>query len=426
MQQCQALMAGAMTAGRGMVMHPSNTAGGVVVANSSMAMAATTRLGGLSNHNRHPNYSTTNHHHNPQMMSGIGTGMVAYGVTGSNLSSTSSSSGVGTITNNSSSNGSNSGATGTQPHSGNNNSYNHQSLPRHFLRGGVPVPTTAEEEEKNGLPSSGIVMGPSHQHQTMNQKGINVAGQLDPQHTHPTHQFSNTNGVKQLTHNGYSCNAAKKNLNTISTVSSGLYDTASPPLNPMPNSRYLNQSQNGNYTQRSNLNQTHQQKNRALSSYYSTLRSQPPPPPLPSQNSSLYHQAVPANVVPSGAEPLSAIQPPKQFDSYYYHPSTVGRGSPSLMLGGHDRQRPNSSGAVIDESDQVSNIGITSSRSSSRLGGSRVPYTDLSTKIDSSHIPSHHHHQPRSSSAMSSHGISPTEYSVLKFNTNNIGTEIDV
>merc|ERR1712018_341136 len=123
--------------------------------------------------------------------------MVAYGVTGSNLSSTSSSSGVGTITNNSSSNGSNSGATGTastQAPPGSNNSYNHQSLPRHFLRGGVPVQTGGKDEETNGLPSSGIVMGPSHQPQHTNKKVKGVVGQLDPQHTHHTHQLNNANG----------------------------------------------------------------------------------------------------------------------------------------------------------------------------------------------------------------------------------------
>merc|ERR1712018_254248 len=100
--------------------------------------------------------------------------MVAYGVTGSNLSSTSSSSGVGTITNNSSSNGSSSGATGTvstQVPPGTNSTYNHQSLPRHFLRGGAPVQMGGREEETNGLPSSGIVMGPSHQNQHTSKKG---------------------------------------------------------------------------------------------------------------------------------------------------------------------------------------------------------------------------------------------------------------
>jgi hypothetical protein len=410
-----------------MGMHPSNIAGGVAAVNSTMAMAATTRLGGLANHNRHLNYPTTSHPHNQQVLSQLGTGMVAYGVTGSNLSSTSSSSGVGTITNNSSSNGSSSGATGTvstQAPAGNNNSYNHQSLPRHFLRGGVPAPTSGKEEETNGLPSSGIVMGPSHHQHPLNKKGIGVAGQLDHQHTHHTHQFGNTNGMQPLTHNGYPSTTAKKSINAISTVSNGLYDNSSPPISAIPNSRYLNQQlQNGNFPPRTN--QSQQQKNRVLSSYYSTLRSQPaPPPPLPSQNSSLYHQAVPANVISNGNDSLSAIQPPKQFDSYYYHPATVGRGSPALISGGNDRQRPNSSGAVIDESDEASNIGMPSSRSSSKLGGSRVPYTDLSSQTDSSHITSHN--PPRSSSSMSSHGINQPEYSVLKFNTNNIGTEIDV
>ena len=207
-----------------MGMHPSNIAGGVAAVNSTMAMAATTRLGGLANHNRHISHSTTNHHHNQipnsQVLSGIGTGMVAYGVTGSNLSSTSSSSGVGTITNNSSSNGSNSGATGTastQAPPGSNNSYNHQSLPRHFLRGGVPVPTTGNEEEHNGLPSSGIVMGPSHHHQTMSNKRQGGVGLSGPLYTHHTH-LSNANGMQQLTPNGYHYSQKSKNgLNGIST-----------------------------------------------------------------------------------------------------------------------------------------------------------------------------------------------------------------
>lgn len=123
----------------------------------------------------------------------------------------------------------------------------------------------------------------------------------------------------------------------------------------------------------------------------------------------------------------------KQFDSYYYHPATVGRGSPALLsgVGGNDRQRPNSSGAVIDASNQVSSNCMTSSRSSSKLGGNRVAYTDLSPQQDSSNVSSHH--QARSSSSMSSQGAmttppisNPSEYAILKFNTSNIGTEIDV
>lgn len=424
-------MAGIATGGRGMGIHPSNIAGGVAAVNSTIAMSATTRLGGLANPNRHLNYHHHNQQHNPP---GIGTGMVAYGIAGgSNLSSTSSSSGVGTITNNSSSNGSSSGATGTastQAASGSNNSYNHQSLPRHFLRGGVPAQTTGQEGETNGLPSSGIVMGPSHHpHQPMNSKmGKGVQGQLDPQHTHPTHQFSTSNGIQQpLRHNGYPVHATKKSLNTISTVSNGLYEDNSPPLSSIPNSRFLNQPQiNTNHLQRNNQIQQ-QNKNRALSSYYSTLRSQAPPPPLPSQNSSLYHQAVPANIISNGGESSasSAIQPPKQFDSYYYHPATVGRGSPALVTTGlYERQRPSSSGAVIDELDQVA---LPSSRSTSKIiGGNRVGYGESPSQSDSSHTNSHHHPPPRSSSAMSSHGINTAEYSVLKFNTNNIGTEIDV
>ena len=421
-------MAGLATGGRGMGMHTSNIAGGVAAVNSTMAMAASTRLGTLANHNRHLNYQTTSQHHNQQMLSGLANGMAAYGVTGSNLSSTSSSSGVGTITNNSSSNGSSSGATGTastQVPPGSNSSYNHQSLPRHFLRGGVPVPTGGKDEETNGLPQSGIVMGPSHQTQHTNKKNKGVVGQLDPQHTHHMHQLNNTNGIQQLIHNGYHGAATKKNINTISTVSNGLYDNNSPNMSSIPNSRYLNQQTNGGNIPQKRPNQSQQQQNRALSSYYSTLRSQAPPPPLPSQNSSLYHQAVPANVISSGGDSLSTIQPPKQFDSYYYHPATVGRGSPALTSGVNDRQRPNSSGAVIDELDQASNMAlINSSRSSSKLGGSRPGYPDMSSQQDSPQISSHH--PARSSSAMSSHGMSAAEYSVLKFNTNNIGTEIDV
>ena len=419
-------MAGLATGVRGMGMHPSNIAGGVAAVNSTMAMAATTRLGGMNSHNRHLNYQTTQHP-NQQALSSLGNGMVAYGVTGSNLSSTSSSSGVGTITNNSSSNGSSSGATGTvstQVPPGSNSTYNHQSLPRHFLRGGVPVQTGGRDEETNGLPSSGIVMGPSHQNQHTNKKAKGTVGQLDPQHTHHMHQLNNTNGMQQLTHNGYHGAATKKSINTISTVSNGLYDNNSPTMSSIPNSRYLNQQPNGNLPQQRH-NQSQQQKNRALSSYYSTLRSQAPPPPLPSQNSSLYHQAVPANVVSNGTDSLSTIQPPKQFDSYYYHPATVGRGSPALTAGPIDKQRPNSSGAVIDELDQVShNAPINSSRSSSKLGGNRSGYSDMSSQQDSPHISSHH--PARSSSAMSSHGMNAAEYSVLKFNTNNVGTEIDV
>ena len=424
----QALMAGLATGGRGMGMHPSNIAGGVAAVNSTMAMAATTRLGTMANHNRHLNYPTTTHHHNQQMLSGLGNGMAAYGVTGSNLSSTSSSSGVGTITNNSSSNGSSSGATGTastQVPPGTNSTYNHQSLPRHFLRGGVPAPAGGKDEETNGLPSSGIVMGPSHQAQYTSKKNKGVAGQLDPQHTHHMHQLSNANGIQQLTHNGYHGATTKKSINTISTVSNGLYDDNSPTMSAIPNSRYLNQQPNGGRNLQQRPNQSQQHKNNALSSYYSTLRSQAPPPPLPSQNSSLYHQAVPANIISNGGDSLSTIQPPKQFDSYYYHPATVGRGSPALTSGANDRQRPNSSGAVIDELDQASNFPpINSSRSSSKLGGNRPGYPDMSSQQDSPHISSHH--PARSSSAMSSHGMNTAEYSVLKFNKNNIGTEIDV
>jgi len=267
-------------------------------------------------------------------------------------------------------------------------------------------------------------MGPSHQNQHTSKKGKGTVGPLDPQHTHHMHQLNNTNGMQQLTHNGYHGAATKKSINTISTVSNGLYDNNSPTMSSIPNSRYLNQQPNGNLPQQRH-NQSQQQKNRALSSYYSTLRSQAPPPPLPSQNSSLYHQAVPANVVSNGTDSLSTIQPPKQFDSYYYHPATVGRGSPALTVGPIDKQRPNSSGAVIDELAQVShNAPMNSSRSSSKLGGNRSGYSDMSPQQDSPHISSHH--PARSSSAMSSHGMNAAEYSVLKFNTNNVGTEIDV
>merc|ERR1712018_263411 len=86
-----ALMAGLATGVQGMGIHPSNIAGGVAAVNSTMAMAATTRLGGMNSHNRHRNYQTTQHP-NQQVLSSLGNGMVAYGVTGSNLSSTSSSS----------------------------------------------------------------------------------------------------------------------------------------------------------------------------------------------------------------------------------------------------------------------------------------------------------------------------------------------
>ena len=421
-----------------MGIHPSNIASGVAAVNSTMAMAASARLGGLTNNNnRHQAYSTTNHqhnqNHNPQVLPGMGAGIPAYGVIGSNLSSTSSSSGVGTITNNSSSNGSNSGATGTasgQAPPGSNNSYNHQSLPRHFLRGGAAVPM-GSEEETNCSPSSGIVMGPSHHPQSMNNQGQVVADPLGHQHTHHTHHFKNTNGSHQPTHNGivgYYPPTAKKGINMISTVSNGMYDNSTPQLHPVPNSRFLNQQQNPNFQHRSN-----QQQNRTLSSYYSTLRSQPPPPPLPSQNSSLYNQAVPANINFKSGDQHSTIQPPKQFDSYYYHPATVGRGSPAFhttVSGGSDRQRPNSSGAVIDVSNQMSNNGLTSSRSSNKIAGGRVAYTDLSPQQDPTNTSSH---QTRSSSALSTHGtmVTPpipnsTEYAILKFNPNNIGKEIDV
>ena len=423
-------MAGVATGGRGMGMYPSNIAGGVAAVNSAMTMAATTKLGALTNNTRHLNYSAVNHHHNQnhsaQVLSGLGTGTAAYGATGSNLSSTSSSSGVGTITNNS--NGSSSQATGTaseQAPAGNNNSYSHQSLPRHFHRGGTPAQPTGNEEESNGLPSSGIVMGPSHHHQTMSNKRQGGAGLSGPLYTHHTH-LSNANGMQQLTPNGYHYSQKSKNgLNGISTVSNGMFGSSSPTLNPIPNSRYLNQQQRNN--------QPEQQQGRALSSYYSTLRSQPPPPPLPSQNSSLYHQAVPANVTSNGGDQLSAIHPPKQFDSYYYHPATVGRGSPALLSNVvvNDRQRPNSSGAVIDALNHANCNGIPSSRSSSKLGENRTAYPDFPPQQGSSCVPSHP--QTRSSSVMSSHGpmktppiSNPTDYAILKFNTNNIGAEIDV
>ena len=62
-----------------MGMHPSNIAGGVAAVNTTMAMAATTRLGTMANHNRHLNYQTTSQHHNQQILAGLGNGIAAYG-----------------------------------------------------------------------------------------------------------------------------------------------------------------------------------------------------------------------------------------------------------------------------------------------------------------------------------------------------------
>lgn len=120
----------------------------------------------------------------------------------------------------------------------------------------------------------------------------------------------------------------------------------------------------------------------------------------PLQNPRLQQQQHPPySSRPSPLGGTGTLQPPKQYDSYYYHPSTLG---PAQRSGGSKPPLPSSS------------HGHTSAGAPQTAPGpnSKVVYADLSLE----------------GPPMGCSGRDPrsTDYAVLKFNTKNVGKEIDV
>ena len=95
------------------------------------------------------------------------------------------------------------------------------------------------------------------------------------------------------------------------------------------------------------------------------------------------------------------LQPPKQYDSYYYHPSTLGPAQRSASNNKPPLPSSSSHGVTAPSPGAPQTAGPNN----------KVVYADLSLEG----TPMGAGRDPRS-----------TDYAVLKFNTKNVGKEIDV
>lgn len=141
-------------------------------------------------------------------------------------------------------------------------------------------------------------------------------------------------------------------------------------------------------------------------SYYSTLSA--------SNGAGPNHSRGANGIYPDAAQDV--MQPPRQFDSYYYHPATLNHSQTSVPLysGAYPRQRP------------TGDCTLPPAPSNGRVPTSKKPgqiYSDL-TPVGVPQYPTTSTGGGRARPP-SSNGAS-TEYAVLQFIPQNVGKEIDV
>jgi hypothetical protein len=143
------------------------------------------------------------------------------------------------------------------------------------------------------------------------------------------------------------------------------------------------------------LNRPHPPQPIRTVSYYSTLSA--------AQNGAAHSGRVSsAGIYPDTGHDV--MQPPRQFDSYYYHPATLNHSQTSVPLyPAPYRQRPNESGLQASHSRTLA--------AKKPLPGPGVQYNDLPARNSATNA------RPRSTNGAS------TEYAALNFNS---PKEIDV
>ena len=267
-----------------------------------------------------------------------------------------------------------SGVTGTTAYStssssgrgsgGSSGSNYHQSLPRHFLRA-------------NGNSNAPGVGGPGTAMQPSIAPSIGVGSSNRPTTT------TNTNTGRLLT----------------SSSNRGL-----------PYSVGLS-----HYSQTNRTHQQQQQQQQPIRtvSYYSTLNAA-------QNNGSQGGRGGSGGIYPDVAHDV--MQPPRQFDSYYYHPATLNHSQTSVPLyTGPYRQRQNDNNVMLP------NNGPGPRGLPSKKAASGVQYNDLTSRVGPAPQQQPHstNGRPRPNGPTANNGAS-TEYAILKFNPANVGKEIDV
>ena len=166
----------------------------------------------------------------------------------------------------------------------------------------------------------------------------------------------------------------------------------------------------GHYSQngRPHLQQQQQQPIRTVS-YYSTL------------NAAQNHNGPQNGRGSGGIYPDAAsevMQPPRQFDSYYYHPSTLNHSQTSVPIyTGPYRQRP-------IENVMPNGPNARATLTAAKKAPTGVQYSDMAGRVSQPHLTNGRPRQPTAAGA-APNGAS-TEYAVLTFNPTNVGKEIDV
>jgi len=184
---------------------------------------------------------------------------------------------------------------------------------------------------------------------------------------------------------------SSKPTNTTSTMSGRLLTSGG--TRGLPYSVGLNQ-----------YPQTHRPQQQPIRtvSYYSTLNA--------ANNSGPQNGRAGGGVYPDVAQDV--MQPPRQFDSYYYHPATLNHSQTSVPIyTGPYRQRPSDN--VIQQTNSQATRGQPVKKISPQ-------YNDMNPMG----VPQYQttNGRPRNST---SNGAS-TEYAILQFNPSNVGKEIDV
>ena len=167
----------------------------------------------------------------------------------------------------------------------------------------------------------------------------------------------------------------------------------------------------GHYSQngRPHLQQQQQQQPIRTVSYYSTL------------NAAQNHNGPQNGRGSGGIYPDAAsevMQPPRQFDSYYYHPSTLNHSQTSVPIyTGPYRQRP-------IENVMPNGPNARATLTAAKKAPAGVQYSDMAGRVSQPHLTNGRPRQP-TAAGTAPNGAS-TEYAVLTFNPTNVGKEIDV
>jgi len=149
----------------------------------------------------------------------------------------------------------------------------------------------------------------------------------------------------------------------------------------------------------------HQQPIRTVS-YYSTLNAAQNNGPQNGRGSSV-------GVYPDAGQDV--MQPPRQFDSYYYHPATLNHSQTSVPLyTGPYRPRQNDNGLQTNSGTNARGLAVK------KLNAASQQYSDMTSRVGATAQATNGRPRP------SSNGGASTEYAVLKFNPTNVGKEIDV